>query len=192
MTLSNQKRLPLACIGSLAVAMAAAVGCSSGPDVVMVGSAPEVEGEAPPVGRQSARMTVDQLNRSLTAVAGTDAAGDPIQWGFSNVYDFSDLGPILGDPNYIRVTEEPAIPNALYVKFMRDVASNVCGQMRDADAAKTPQDRVLLRFSDAAGQQSEADVEDNIRYLHLRFFGERIAEAYCARTDRGVGEALAN
>ena len=66
------------------------------------------------------------------------------------------LGLTLGSPDYIYVTEEPAQPTALYAKFMDDMARDVCGKMGEQ----------LVRFQDP---------EANLRYLMLRFLGEKVA-----------------
>ena len=102
-------------------------------------------------------MTVSQLERSIPIVAG-----DGISWmyeqGNQSYPLFFYLGPTLGRADYIRRTEEPALTDALYVKFMTDMALDVCRRMGAEPGG------ALVRFE---------DVDENLAYLHLRFLGER-------------------
>ena len=148
-------------------AIAVATACS-GADVEPVGNPGPVETEAPTApSRETTRMTVQQLAASVTVVAGDD-----ITWSvgpYDNV--FVNLGRTLGAPDYTRVTEEAAIPDALYVKFMNDMALNICGQMRDVE----PSERTLTKFISVDETKDSDAIYENLRYLHLRFFGERVA-----------------
>ncbi|HZO12182.1 MAG TPA: hypothetical protein VFB62_02960 [Polyangiaceae bacterium] len=152
------------------LALAMLLGCER---IEEIAPAPPLEGAAPPApGRRSVRMTVDQLARSLPVVAGADDAGLPITWSYPDVVDaFALLGPTLGDPDYVRVTDEPAVADALYVKFMSDVALNVCAQMTDS---------TLVRFE---------SFDENLRYLHLRFLGERLTDQPTSDALRAVFDA---
>ena len=119
-------------------AIAFAAACSSA-DVQPVGNPGPLETEAPSApGRETTRMTVQQLSESVPVAAGND-----ITWAigpYENV--FLQLGRTLGAPDYTRVTEEPAIPDAMYVKFMNDMALSVCRQMRTVE----PSERTLTKF----------------------------------------------
>ena len=127
------------------------------------------------------RMTVDELEASLTIVAGTDAQGVPIRWqaivAGQNVDALSDdgFGTMLGRPDYVSRTREDTNPNALYAKFVSDAARNVCNQMMaaslhaDDDPAREP---TLWRDAPIQGA-SDANISANLRYLGLRFWGVR-------------------
>ena len=126
-------------ISAVVLAISAAAACE-GAGVDNVGNAPPIEGATPPPpARDAGRMKVDQLRDSIPVVAGSDKDGVPISWTYefngSRADLFKVLGPTLGDPDYIGTTEEPAVPNAMYLKFGTDIAINVCTQMAEADAA---------------------------------------------------------
>ena len=178
--LSTIRMLTLS-LGLTTWAVAGGAGCSGGPEVEVVASVGDIEQDAPVVGRQSARMIVNQLKQSIGVAAGKDKNGAPITWTYSTDNNdfpiFEALGSTLGDPNYIRITEEPAIPNALYVKFAQDIARNVCRQMKEADATLAEKsNRVLTRFIAKDEMVNASEIASNLDYLHLRFFGERIGE----------------
>jgi hypothetical protein len=87
------------------------------------------------------------------------------------------LAKTLGKPDYITTTSEPAEPTALYVKFMDDMARNVCDQIIAADATKAnAEDRTLLRFVDLLEYEDAASINTNLRYLKLRFHAEKVAD----------------
>ncbi len=143
---------------------------------------PSITPSPPPTkSRVGKRMTVAQLRASMPVIAGPDDEGFPITWRANSgtnptgteMFASNKLGPALGDPDYIERVEEAAIPNALYVKLMDDMARQVCTNMAEADRKRVDTDaRVLLRDTTLESIEP-ADVEANLRYLHLRFFGER-------------------
>lgn len=168
----------------LALFVGSAVGsnaaCSSDTDIDDLPNSEGITQEAPPVGRQSARMTVMQLERSLKTVLRS-SPDDPLSWeieyGKQRVDLFAALGTTIGNPDYIRVTEEPAVPNALYVKFIHDMAANMCRQAAEADANKSDANkRVLARHVERDAEAIDANFDKNLDYLHLRFFGDGISE----------------
>jgi len=139
--------------------------------------------DVPPVSRATRRMTVEMLEGSVPVVAGAAADGTPIQWTRTvkgqrvSRFSIDEYGAALGRPDYRTTTEEPTEPSALYVKFMDDMARDVCGQIVAADATRADgADRTLARFAplDAAGSPDE--VRTNLRYLKLRFLGQRVAD----------------
>jgi hypothetical protein len=128
-------------------------------------------------------MTIEMLRNTVDLVAGTDEKGQQIRWTFKKgpkVIDaLSDKGlaKTLGKPDYISTTEEPAEPTALYLKFMDDMARDLCQKMIAADLKKTDQStRTLIRFSALEEYQDAASINENLRYLKLRFHGERVAD----------------
>jgi hypothetical protein len=143
-----------------------AIAACGGNDIEDLGPVPAVEpAQAPPPGRDAARVTVDQLERSVAVITGNTT------WIYEldgQAYDlFFYLGATLGRPDYITVTDEPAVPDALYVKFMTDMALNICKQMAAGDAEE------LTRFA-PLGSADDAAITENLQYLHLRLYGERV------------------
>jgi len=141
--------------------------------------------ELAPVSRAPERLTVDMLQASLPIVAGDGADGRPITWTITRnnraVEALSDegLGRTLGRPDYVQVTEEPALPTPLYAKLMDDMARDVCAKIVVADLARPDASaRTLTRFAPLAPGPEAADpaaVGSNLRYLMLRFHGQKIA-----------------
>jgi len=117
-------------------------------------------------------MTVQQLANSVPVTAGRN-----MSWKYLDTEQdlFEYLARTLGSPDFTRVTNEPALPDALYVKFMNDLALNVCRQMREADEVESDETaRTLVRFAARDDHEDVDAVYDNLRYLNLRFFGERV------------------
>lgn len=166
-----------------------------------IGANPEVvEGETPGIDvapltatRGTQRLTVDSLEASIPAVAGDHITGYPITWKAGNDEALSDdvYGRVLGRPDYITVTEENAAPSSLYVKFMRDMARDVCTRIAKSDVQhQTFSDTTLWRFAPADGSASDEQINENLRYLVLRFLGMRLEadDPYIAKL-RGIFDA---
>ena len=86
------------------------------------------------------------------------------------------FGAVLGRPDYISVTEEATAPSSLYVKFMRDMSRNVCSQIASSDDLRSDFSKTTLwRFAPVDGSASEEQINENLRYLTLRFLGMRLA-----------------
>ncbi|MBI4816361.1 MAG: hypothetical protein HY791_08885 [Deltaproteobacteria bacterium] len=130
------------------------------PKVVPVAetSLPDLPAGHPTVGldvrsRGSRRMSVEQIERSLEAIA-------QLPEGTVKLPD--SLALTLGRPDYRRVTEESLEPSALFMKFMVDLGAIVCTNLSDADLNRPESERALFRYS---------DLDENLRYLLLRFTG---------------------
>ena len=182
----------LATIAAMAVLAGVTNGCDA-EEVDEIGVAPPIEGAAPPPpARDSVRLKIDQLQNSLPTIAGDDADGAPISWLYEfngqRIGLFGVLGSTLGDPDYVSVTDEPGVPNAMYLKFGSDIALNVCRQMTEADAVAGSGQRTLTRCAPIDGSAAEADIEANIRYLHLRFLGVRAELDAPRATDAACNE----
>jgi hypothetical protein len=99
-----------------------AAGCGSGTKAATV-SAQGLPIDHPGLERENARdprrLSHLQLTRSVAALMGTTWIED----GF-NVLGV--LSSTLGDPDYQEITTENLDPSPLYVKFMEDMANNVC------------------------------------------------------------------
>lgn len=161
--------------------------------------------DLPPTSRDIKRLSIDMLEGSIPVVAGDDAGGEPIRWTVVYqgteyaVLDQDVLGATLGRPDWREVTAEPAEPTSLYLKFMDDMGREVCGRMIDADQATADAEaRRLIRFA-ALDDADDADaIRANLRYLMLRFLGERVDDADAEATadlealfDAGVATAAA-
>jgi hypothetical protein len=172
-----------------------ALGCQSkDPDdragVTVVDTGPATPVEHPPVpgwppGRPAGpqRLTVQQLRESVATALGNDVNGAPIAWMIGNSEGLVSLGEVLGAPDYLDTTEEGREINALYLKFMDDLARDVCRKALDHDAAKaTGAERTLLRHVEWTDTATTAGFDQNLRYLKLRFHGLRVAESDAAAT----------
>ncbi len=117
------------------------------------------------------RLSVDTLARSLPRVMGDDAQGQPITWRMQSVaggieaLSEDGLAATLGKADYIQTTVEDRTVSALYVKFMDDMARDVCERRLVADAiVDSP---VLVVEGD------DATIRAHLRTLLLRFHGDR-------------------
>jgi hypothetical protein len=148
-------------------------------DTVIEADVPEVD--PTPQSAVTKRLSVDMLEDSLAIVAGTDEKNNPIQWQVTYLNKtflaFGQLGTTLGRPDYAELTSENLEPNALYIKFVGDMAINVCGKILQADQKKSDaSDRVMTRFIGSGDPSNEANLLDNLRYLKLRFLAEKVAD----------------
>ena len=148
-----------------------------------VGTVPPYQGQGSVEGAGIRRMTLRELDASITVAAGIDQDGEPIFWNALAGVKISALdnrayGPILGVPDFVAVTGEDPAPSPLYVKFMQDMSRDVCSQMVLADASLTPNDeKTLWRYAPVDSEATAEQVEENIRYLLLRFLGLEGEEA---------------
>jgi hypothetical protein len=143
------------------------------------GEVPGLDDPTPPSNTSGQRrLALDELSATIAVVAGNDAAGQPITWTFGagttavDATDFSAYGGLLGRPDWVTVTEEDGSPSALYVKFVRDMALQVCDKIVTADLARAAgEERTLWRFAPIDGSATEAQRLENAQYLVLRFLG---------------------
>ena len=147
------------------------------PFVTTSDDAPEVTAEGPRSSRLR-KMTVDELQASIPIVAGNDEVGEPIRWLVSGEDALGDdvFGKILGRPDYVAVTAEAELPSTLYVKFVRDMARDVCDRIVRADAVRPQSESTLWPYAPPAGAPSADQLTLNLQYLMLRFLGHK-AEA---------------
>lgn len=173
-----------------ALPIAAFVACSSSGDDESIRKGPETNvpglDHAPvELRRESAtprRLSTDQWRASFPVLFGNNTKGKPITWNNGNnvALDNPGISRALGEPDYINTTTEALEPSLMYTKFTNDAARNICEQAVEADVDRTDvATRVLLRkvsFTDTLQNNPEA-VNDNLRYLKLRFHGTYIASA---------------
>lgn len=180
-------------LGSLALASGLVLGCEaiiggkddgpSGLDTTPAGSAMPVDHpalEAPIISAGARRLSVEQLRRSLPVVMGNDAQGNPITWKVANGKNgLDDNADTLGEADYINTTEDNLEPAPLYLKFVDDAARDVCTRALAADAGRSdPASRVILRHVEETDtvQSAASKIDQNLRYLKLRFHGVKIAD----------------
>lgn len=124
------------------------------------------------------RLTIQQLRKSLPIAFGLDEAGEEITWKLGDANGLDKMGDSLGEADFIDTTEDGLEPSPLYLKFMDDVARDVCNRALVTDLTKTDKsDRVILRHVDPADTVSDnpSGVADNLRYLKLRLHGVKVA-----------------
>src|SRR6185503_13249832 len=128
-----------------------------------------------PPSRGVRRMRIDTLQAAMSKVAGPDLYGNPIRWTYAGKDGFSDsaFGKALGRPDFQTSTEENNVSSALYLKFVGDAARDICTQMAKNDLKRS--DRALFPRAPVDGTVTEAQIQDNLRYLVLRFLGLNVA-----------------
>ena len=137
-------------------------------------------GLLPVASRGANRLSIAQLRASFPIAFGFEADGTtPITWHDGTAEGFERYASSLGEPDYIEVTEENLDPSPMYAKFMDDAARDVCARVLVADTAKTDASkRVLMRLAsdtDTVATNPTA-IDQNLRYLSLRLFGEKLAD----------------
>ncbi|MDC3952618.1 hypothetical protein [Polyangium jinanense] len=134
-------------------------------------------GTLPGPARGVRRLRIDTLQAAMSKVAGNDIYGAPILWRVNTRDGFSDLafGKALGRPDYQTSTEESTVSNALYLKFVGDAARDICMQMAKNDMKRSGDSRALFPKAPVDGTATDAQVNENLQYLVLRFLGLRVA-----------------
>lgn len=116
------------------------------------------------------RLSVRQLAQSLPVVLGGNT------WMVGTAQGFNARSATLGEADYLGVVDENLEASALYQKFMADAARDGCTRTANADGALAQNQRVLMRFvgpSDTVATNA-AGVDENLRYLKLRFHGVKV------------------
>lgn len=127
--------------------------------------------------RWARRLQIDRLQATLPRVAGSDENGQPITWLVNGKEGLSDgvFGVVLGRPDYVIRTEENPAPSSLYLKFMRDMARDVCTKMVAADMARDESaEHNLWRFAPVDKAATDTQMTENLQYLLLRFLGMKV------------------
>ncbi len=134
--------------------------------------------EEPPTSSKMRRLSLAQLRNAISTVLGKDVNGKPITWMVTTTTSgFTRYAATLGEADYVNITEDDLEPSALYLKFVGDAARDVCTRALDADAKRTSAaDRVLLRHVEPGDTVAlePAAVDQNLRYLKLRFHGIKL------------------
>lgn len=114
--------------------------------------------------RQTRRLTVDQLRRSIPALFGGITWTVPARQ--QPIAGFDALSSTLGEPDYIQATSNNLDPSPLFAKFMDDMAASVCRQALDRDAAGEQPPLVV---------QHPSNPQENLRFLRLKLHGIFVA-----------------
>jgi len=122
------------------------------------------------VGRAPRRLTVDQLDRSITTAVGRRWTG------------IDAVAATLGKPDYAMSVTEAIDPTLVFAKFLEDGAREVCVAQAQADiAATTAANRILANgLPDNINNLTTltpAQIKANLTYLSLRFWGEPLQGA---------------
>jgi hypothetical protein len=127
----------------------------------------------------SRRLDVAQLQAAWAVALGKDKNGNDITWKLpDNTQGLARYQRTLGEPDYVASTDLNHEPSLLYAKFMDDAGRSVCDQALDADMARTKKDdRVLLRHVEWAETTATPALDENLKYLKLRFHGVRVKDA---------------
>ena len=154
-----------------ALVLAALAACTKSPVTVTQGDG-VMPADHPPVALPQSRLPprrldVDQLLASVTVVASDDGS---IQWN----QDKASIQRVLGKPDFVQVTDEDLSPSTLYLKFIDDLAQDVCTHRRCSSTSQ-----VLMRSGGALDTlaSNPTAVQQNLRYLYLRFFGRKVPDS---------------
>ncbi|WP_224364909.1 hypothetical protein [Hyalangium versicolor] len=128
---------------------------------------PDPEAQSGSVGRAPRRLTVDQLDKSITTTVGRP-------WTDLNKY-----APSLGRADYALVNTENTEPNLVFAKFLEDGARVVCLAQATDEVKKsaTTQHVLTATFTTPTGpvgdltKLTDAQVTDAVVYLSTRFWG---------------------
>ena len=125
--------------------------------------------------RPRRRMDLDQLDASIQRVTG--GIGWTERRSGRDVSVFETLGPTLGRPDWVQITEEDMEPSALFQKFLDDMARDVCTKLATAERTRADDDRRLLvevELTDTV-TAARSRVDANLAALILAYHGRVIA-----------------
>ena len=113
-------------------------------------------------GRKGRRLSVDQLQQSLpklfSGITWTVGMGTTPAQKRNN---FDRLAQTLGRPDYVQLNQENRDVSSLFMKFIDDMAGQVCKKAIAADEALPDDQRSVIRYPD--------DVDKTLRWLRLKF-----------------------
>ena len=125
--------------------------------------------------RARRRMDIDQLDASMRVVSGG------IGWTELNndgeeINLFEALAATLGVPDFVERTREDMTASVVFEKFLGDASRAVCSAMVGREMTSTTE-HVLIVHSDLdqGWDDNPIGVEQNMRYLLLRFHGTNYA-----------------
>ena len=124
--------------------------------------------------RRAGRMRIEQIKRSIEVVTGGLTWEEDFGNGPTRMLDA--LGPTMGEPDYLLVTEENMEPSLIVAKFMQDASHRICTKWVAAEVERPAAERTLVRHGGAFDSRDAADVKSALRTLNLRFFAHYLPE----------------
>jgi hypothetical protein len=124
--------------------------------------------------RRAGRMRIEQIKRSIEVVTGGLTWEEDFGNGPTRMLDA--LGPTMGEPDYLLVTEENMEPSLIVAKFMQDASHRICTKWVAAEVERPAAERTLVRHGGAFDSRAAADVKTALRTLNLRFFAHYLPE----------------
>ncbi len=120
--------------------------------------------------RPRKRMNIDQLDAALLKASGG------LTWMVAGKNQFEALSATLGKPDFADQVMEDLSPSTIFQKFLQDAALNVCEALIAKDAKAKPADQVFFvhALPTATPAKDPAAVEQNLRYLLLRWHGRQL------------------
>ena len=148
--------------------------CSGAPEV-QVTEVADVGVSAADAGTRSwKRMDIDQVEASILRATGGIGWTERVDGQTVSLFDH--LAGTLGKPEYLARTDEDLVPGLLFQKFLDDAAKSTCTRLIDAEKARSPGERVLIRpveldetFAD------EAQTRKAVSRAILQFHGRNLA-----------------
>lgn len=121
--------------------------------------------------RTRRRMDIEQLDRSIERATGR-------RWMSGSTALFESNARTLGVPDYLMATSEDHEVSALFVKFVDDAARSVCTSLVSDDAEAAAADRIFFVHAEPTAElpADAAAIDENLRYLLLRYHGRRVAD----------------
>jgi hypothetical protein len=137
------------------------------PETPERGIAPDLESEAGSETRQTRRITIDQLRRSIPDLFGGETW--TVSRGRTESQAFDVLARTLGEADYNEVTESVTDPSPLFLKFMDDMAAQMCSKAIEHDLSEPD---AIARWV----VRNPNDLDETLRFLRLKFHGIYVAE----------------
>lgn len=122
--------------------------------------------------RPRKRMNIDQLDAALLKASGG------VTWVVGGKNQFDALAATLGKPDFADQVMEDLSPSTIFEKFLHDAALDVCETLIAKDAKAKADERVFFvhALPTATPAKDAAAVDDNLRYLLLRWHGRQLAK----------------
>jgi hypothetical protein len=130
-----------------------------------------------PMRRARQRMTIDQLSQTLSHVTG--GIGWTEVQGGQEVDLFDVFGSSLGVPDFVELTREDLSASALFHKFLDEAARHACSELVIRETSGGPvESHLMVHVGSADTPQSAPEaIDDNLRYLLLRYHGRKVTAA---------------
>lgn len=165
-TRATRIALALGCLALASCAEDAEVGTTPVP--ASVGDGVDLDLGTTPY-RPRRRMDVDQLDASITRVTGG------IAWERGSTNQFQRYAATLGVPDYAQTTSEDLTVSPLFLKFVDDAARYTCDLLLRRETGEEARGVFFVHATvDDRLPGSAAAIDDNFRYLLLRYHGRRV------------------